>query len=64
MIVYSQVESDSVDSHIEMLSVSSSVVQTTVHSEELEYTDFEHLLRITQQSAPRSTQDDEFRILQ
>jgi hypothetical protein len=64
MIVHSQVENDLIDSHIEMLSVSSSVVQTTVHSEELEYTDFEHLLRITQDSAPRSTQDEKFRILQ
>ena len=64
MIVYSQVESDSIDSHIEMLSVSSSVLQNAVHSEELEYTDFEHLLRITQESAPRSTQDNELRILQ
>lgn len=64
MMVYSNVESDTIDSNIEMLSVSSSVVQNNLQSEELEYTDFEYLLRITQQSAPRSIDDYKLRILQ
>lgn len=64
MIIHSNVDSISVSSFINGNVISSEVIQNTVYSEELEFTEFEYLLRITQQSAPRSIDDDKLRILQ
>jgi len=64
MIIESNIENYFVGSEIDVSEINSNLQQDTVYSEELEYTAFAELLRITQQSAPRITSDNEFRILQ
>lgn len=63
MIVHSDVESDLIYSEIGR-QVSSTIEQDTIYSEELDYTSFDELLRITQAAEPRSINDDKLRILQ
>ena len=64
MIVYSEVETEVFNSDVSISEVNSQLRHDVVYSEELDYTQFEQLLRITQQNEPRITQDNEFRIIQ